>query len=516
MFTPKFPGRSIFCDILQESSPIIDYIDLGNGTRAAFYRSSGWELYNATGSIGNTNTLLPFISSQTKGIITLTTNESFVPVWCCNSDALSKIADNLSHEDSKLIPWLQTRDGIFLFFDITANKWLYPTKGEIELVLPKIGEPIEITFDVQSSGGNFNLTPSSIPPTLYKFLSRLPKRSYPGINYQLCTFKNESKSDRLKHEITRKKRGMELPKKFHLDRKERALIRKIAFFLQKKGYEVCIRNIEPDFYPFHEDNTGILWGATNDLLTLCFYLEQHPDCYLLYRTGEQSGEIIIDTDIKGGKNGIKQFVEICKKNGFDPYRTRIVLTPSGGLHFIFKYPKGYDIQTSAGKIGDGIDIRANGGIIYAPGVIRKKGPFTGRMYVVINDVTPIEYPAFLIHLTQRSKTILKKADKRNSNLNTRNKHPLHIAENLVEAARDELAIAVHKISTTVLGSRNETLYKQAFKLGCMVYEGIIVEETVISHLQLAALECGLEESEIMPTIRSAFKGAFEYKSFSTK
>lgn len=429
---------------------------------------------------------------------------------------MGKIADNLSYEDSTSIPWVQTRDGIFLFFDIIENKWLYATKGDIEFILPSTGSPIEIIFDTQSYGGNFNLTPSSIPSTLNKFLLKLPKRSYPGINYQLCTFKNELNIDCAKQEKPRKKRGMELPKKFHLDRKERDTKRKIVFYLQKKGYEVCIRNIETGHYPFSERNTGLLWGATNDLLTLCFYLEQYPDCYLLYRTGEQSGEVIIDTDIKNGKNGISEFIDLCKKNNFDPYRTRIVLTPSGGLHFIFKYPVGYDIKTSAGKIGDGIDVRANRGVIYAPGVIRKEGSYTERMYMVVNDVTPIEYPEFLIHLTQRPETILKKADKRNSNLNTRNNHPLHIAENLVEAARDELAIAVHKISTTVLGSRNETLYKQAFKLGCMVYEGIIVEETVISHLQLAALECGLEESEIMPTIRSALKGAFEYKSFSTK
>jgi hypothetical protein len=72
-----------------------------------------------------------------------------------------------------------------------------------------------------------------------------------------------------------------------------------------------------------------------------------------------------------------------------------------------------------------------------------------------------------------------------------------------KAIDEECAI----LSTTTEGSRNHQLNVAAFKLASIVDAGRADRDTTIAALADAARRCGLAESEIMPTINSAFRGS---------
>ena len=84
-------------------------------------------------------------------------------------------------------------------------------------------------------------------------------------------------------------------------------------------------------------------------------------------TGEGSGVLVVDVDIKGGGNG---FVELEAFLGYpvEDLEAPRYRTPSGGAQLWFKYPTGNDrgIATKAHIGGLSIDTRANGGLCLAP------------------------------------------------------------------------------------------------------------------------------------------------------
>lgn len=77
-----------------------------------------------------------------------------------------------------------------------------------------------------------------------------------------------------------------------------------------------------------------------------------------------NGLVVIDLDTKHGVDGMASLATLEATHGKLP-ETLIAATPSGGEHRLFKYPPDLDIRNSAGKLGQGVDIRANGGYIAA-------------------------------------------------------------------------------------------------------------------------------------------------------
>ncbi|WP_234804877.1 AAA family ATPase [Mycobacteroides abscessus] len=71
------------------------------------------------------------------------------------------------------------------------------------------------------------------------------------------------------------------------------------------------------------------------------------------------------------------------------------------------------------------------------------------------------------------------------------------------AMADELEI----LAATPEGARNQQLNTSAFSLAGLVRAGRIDEQTAINNLVATARTIGLQEGEIMPTIRSAFRGS---------
>jgi hypothetical protein len=114
---------------------------------------------------------------------------------------------------------------------------------------------------------------------------------------------------------------------------------------------------------------GENWGMTSDLEQLRHNFLK-PKWRLLCGVGVPTGWVnrifVVEIDtIKGGHrvDGIKALRALEKKHGKLPL-TLMARSPSGSIHYYFKHP-GPDlhIKSSASEIGDGIDVRGDGGMV---------------------------------------------------------------------------------------------------------------------------------------------------------
>jgi Bifunctional DNA primase/polymerase, N-terminal len=76
-------------------------------------------------------------------------------------------------------------------------------------------------------------------------------------------------------------------------------------------------------------------------------------------TGSVSGIIVLDVDVKNGKNGMKHL-----KDKHLPI-TPAVRTPNGGTHYYYKCPKDAKFQSIIG-LYEGVDVKAEGGYVLMP------------------------------------------------------------------------------------------------------------------------------------------------------
>jgi putative DNA primase/helicase len=125
-----------------------------------------------------------------------------------------------------------------------------------------------------------------------------------------------------------------------------------------------------------------LKDATNDLEQVKRWWRKWTDANIGIATGAASGLLVIDVDPRhGGWQGLE---ELFKRTGevFPP--TVEVITGSGGRHFFFRMPDA-DIRNSAGKLGAGLDVRANGGYVVAAGSVHA----SGNRYQWTNEELPL-------------------------------------------------------------------------------------------------------------------------------
>ncbi len=118
--------------------------------------------------------------------------------------------------------------------------------------------------------------------------------------------------------------------------------------------------------------TGWKEQATTSLETLEYWFSgEHQDCSVGIATGEASNLFVVDLDRKPGVDGFKSMHELMHVHDAsmsDFTSTIIVATPSGGCHIYLAWPAGGGIKNSSGELGEGIDIRGEGGLVHAPGL----------------------------------------------------------------------------------------------------------------------------------------------------
>src|SRR5579862_5367226 len=99
--------------------------------------------------------------------------------------------------------------------------------------------------------------------------------------------------------------------------------------------------------------------------------------------------VAVDVDRKNGKNGTAAFLNLDL-----PLDTLAMSTPSGGEHYLYACPT--PAANSAGKLGEGVDVRGWHGFIVGPGSVTPTGAYT-----ILNDAPMAPAPEhFLARLSQ--------------------------------------------------------------------------------------------------------------------
>ena len=108
-------------------------------------------------------------------------------------------------------------------------------------------------------------------------------------------------------------------------------------------------------------------------------------------TGAASGIWVLDIDPKSG--GMETMAALVAEHGKLP-DTFVVQTGSGGYHYYWKHAEG--LRNSSGRVGKGIDTRADGGQVVAAPSVTDLGAYT-----VVKDLPVVEAPAWLLELAQK-------------------------------------------------------------------------------------------------------------------
>lgn len=134
----------------------------------------------------------------------------------------------------------------------------------------------------------------------------------------------------------------------------------VALFLIGEGIPV---------FPCRQDKTphtrrGFL-DASTSRAQIRKWWAQWPDALVGMPTGQTSGIVVLDSDVRPEYDGNDALHQLRHKYGQWP-DTPVTLTPGGGMHYAFKWP-GFEVRNSASKVGQGLDIRGDGGYVIAAG-----------------------------------------------------------------------------------------------------------------------------------------------------
>lgn len=204
------------------------------------------------------------------------------------------------------------------------------------------------------------------------------------------------------------------------------------------------------------------------------------------------------------------------------------ITPSGGRHWLFRWPERAIPNSSRAKCGPGLDTRGEGGyILVAPSIHPN-----GKRYVWTADpdstaIAPA--PEWLVRLVigapddlewlrraldgkalpawlaKRLSVPKAPADAERAGPPPGSIHPY---------ARKALEEEAQKVRTAVPGSRNSTLNEAAFNLGQFIPGGYLPRSLIEQHLSVAALACfGSDQRELIAaqkTIKSGLDGGMQH------
>jgi hypothetical protein len=153
--------------------------------------------------------------------------------------------------------------------------------------------------------------------------------------------------------------------------------------------DIPVFPVRPDKAPYTPNGFK---GASLDPAMIRHYWRKFPDANIGIPTGEASGWLVLDSDPRHG--GDVSLTALIEAHGDEWLETLQARTGGGGHHIIFAYPQGSNIRNSAGKIGEGLDVRGEGGYIIAAPSLHA----SGRRYEWLNNLKPIQPPEWLLKL----------------------------------------------------------------------------------------------------------------------
>ena len=143
---------------------------------------------------------------------------------------------------------------------------------------------------------------------------------------------------------------------------------------------------------------GRRWGATRDPAEIMRDFTRWPNANIGLPCGPDSGFWVseIDTKARHGVDGFAALVELIAEHGPLP-ATLMAESPSGSRHYYWSWPLEFPITNSTSKIGPGIDVRGQGGMVIAPPSVREEG-----LYRWLNDLPIARAPQWLLELAVRN------------------------------------------------------------------------------------------------------------------
>jgi hypothetical protein len=204
--------------------------------------------------------------------------------------------------------------------------------------------------------------------------------------------------------------------------------------------------------------------ATKDEAQIRGWWQKSPNAMIGAPTGPASGMWVVDLDLDPARkiDGKTTLDQLIAQRGPIP-ETLKTITPRGGQHLIFSWDNTVEIRNSVGKIGPGVDVRANGGYVCLPPSRNTSG---GEYRWISNGVAQAAAaPSWLITLAKATK-----------------------AKAWAKAALERECRAV---ASAQPGTRNTTLNTAAFNLFQIVAGGGLDEQEVRDRLFEAAQTCGL-------------------------
>jgi hypothetical protein len=135
--------------------------------------------------------------------------------------------------------------------------------------------------------------------------------------------------------------------------------------------------------------------ATTDREKIIAWAMQYPAGLAAIPTGPASGVWVLDVDGPAGRKSLNSLLAELSLEQIADLSDVIIRTPGGGLHLYFKVRPGEAPRCRAGDIGPGLDSRAIGGGIIAPGNVLPDG----RSYQFIDpvDLTDAEFDVTRLH-----------------------------------------------------------------------------------------------------------------------
>ncbi len=235
-----------------------------------------------------------------------------------------------------------------------------------------------------------------------------------------------------------------------------------------------------------------LKDASTDADQIRTWWKLWPSAMIGLATGRVSGVVVLDVDLDPSKciDGSASLARLMENDKL-PDDQMAVRTPRGGQHFYFAVPRDVRIGSSAGKLGPGLDIRAEGGYVIAPPSVNGTGsayswePW-GALYPLpdwlLERLRSKDSPPRLPYMPPMSNG----------------------GEDRAPAYGDAALVAeCNLVASAPEGTRNDQLFRSAAALFELVAGGVLSEQRVRDLLLNTALVAGLSASESAKSIDSA-------------
>lgn len=236
--------------------------------------------------------------------------------------------------------------------------------------------------------------------------------------------------------------------------------------------------------------------GSDELSAITEWAHKWPSANIGVVTGHPSDVVVIDLDVKDGRNGMDTMARLAGAGKTLP-PSPIALTPTGGRHLYFRMAAGLKNlvgMTAGGRgLGPGVDVRATGGFVVAPPSKLQNGSYRW----LVPPMAP-DFPRLPDWAIQMLKPPAAKAS-----------NQAFVAKDAQGQAERSLEGMARRLAAAAAGGRNNLLNWAAFTAGELVRDGKLAAPAVEARLVQAGLAAGLALPEVKATIASGLRAAMQ-------